>query len=220
MILDNIKGAIFDLDGTIIDSMGVWDNIAFEYLKTKGIMPEDNLGNILKSMSMQQGADYVREKYPIKETSKEIIVGINTLITGKYKEELPIKEGVMELIEEFAAMNVAMCVATATDYYLAEVCLKRLGIRQFMQEIYTCSNLNTGKNEPHIYEHALKQLGTTKKDTYIFEDSLSAIRTAKEAGFKVVAVYDEAFEQELPDIKELADIYITNMSQLFEMKGQ
>jgi thiamine-phosphate pyrophosphorylase len=218
MILDNIKGAIFDLDGTLIDSMGVWDNIAYEYLKTKGISPEKNLGDILKSMSMQQGADYVKDTYLIKETSKEIIAGINKLIARKYEEELPVKEGAIELIEELKMLDVKMCVATATDYYLANSCLKRLGIRKFIKDIYTCNDFQGGKDEPEIFEYALKQLGTNKEETYVFEDSLHAIKTAKRAGFKVVAVYDEVFTQESIDIKKVADIYIDNMRELFDIK--
>lgn len=214
MMLNNIKGAIFDMDGTLIDSMGVWDNVAYNYIRTKGIQPSKNLGNILRSMSMQQGADYVRENYLIQESSQEIIIGINRFIASKYEEELPLKDGVVELIEKLASMNVVMCIATATDYHLAEACLKRFGIQRYFKEIYTCSDLQAGKDEPKVFEYARKQLGTCKENTYVFEDSFYAIKTAKEAGFKVVAVYDEASKKETNLIKEKADIYVLSMKEL------
>lgn len=213
--LKNIKGAIFDLDGTLIDSMGVWDNIAYEYLKTKGVFPQDNLGDILKSMSMQQGADFLIKQYSMKESSKEIIVGINKLIAGKYEEELPVKEGVIEFIEKLASMEVAMCVATASDYHLAEACLTRHGIRKYLTGIYTCGELQSGKDEPKLFELAMEKLGTSKENTYVFEDSLYAIETAKKAGFKVVAVYDKASDKDTDNIKEKADIYVATMKELW-----
>lgn len=215
MKLNNIKGAIFDLDGTIIDSMGVWDNIAFAYLKTKGVKPQKNLGDILRSMSMQQGAEYVKENYGLEESTKEIITGINTMIIGKYEEELPIKDGVIQLIKKLADMEVVMCVATATDYHLAEVCLKRIGLLEYMKGIYTCSDLGLGKDDPKIFEYAMEKLGTSKANTYIFEDSLYAIQTAKVAGFKVVAVYDKASDKENKQIRENADIYVSTMEELY-----
>jgi HAD superfamily hydrolase (TIGR01509 family) len=212
--LKNIKGAIFDLDGTLIDSMGVWENVASDYLKKKGVVPQKNLGDILKSMSLQQGADFVKKQYSLEESSREIITGINKQIADKYEEELPLKEGVIELIEKLASMEVAMCVATASDYHLAEACLTRLGITKYLTGIYTCGELESGKDEPILFEHAMEQLGTTKENTYVFEDSLYAIETAKNAGFKVVAVYDKASDKDMNIIKEKTDIYVTTMKEL------
>ncbi len=215
MRLNNIKGAIFDLDGTIIDSMRVWDTIPSAYLRSKGIVPQENLGNILRSMNMKQGAEYVKENYRLVETSEEIIAGINEMVASKYREEIPMKDGVFQLIEKLDTMGVVMCVATVTDYHLAERCLKRIGILKYLKGVYTCGNLGLGKENPKIFEYAMEKLGTSKADTYIFEDSLYAIQTAKEAGFKVVAVYDKASDQENKQIREKADIYVTTMEELY-----
>jgi HAD superfamily hydrolase (TIGR01509 family) len=212
--LIDMKGAIFDMDGTLIDSMSMWDNLASDYLIKKGITPEENLGIILKNMSMHQGAEYVIKKYQVTESTDEIILGINALIADKYEKELPAKEGVIELIEAFAAKKVNMCVATASDYHLADLCLTRIGIKKYFQEIYTCGNIGVGKDDPIFFEHVLEKLGTPRENTYVFEDSLYALETAKAAGFKVAAVYDEASRNETKALKEKADIYIATMKEL------
>ncbi|RDY31307.1 HAD family hydrolase [Lachnotalea glycerini] len=212
--IKDIQGAIFDMDGTLIDSMEMWDNIASQYLLSKGIMPEDNLGHILKNMSMQQGCDYVIETYSMTETSQEIVAGINTMIVEKYKTELPAKKGALELIEALAKENVAMCVATASDYHLADMCLTRIGIRKYLKGIYTCGEIKTGKDKPELFEYALERLGTQKECTYVFEDSLYAAVTAKQAGFRVVGVYDKISKHESEILKETVDIYITTLDEL------
>ncbi|MFA9378511.1 MAG: HAD family hydrolase [Lachnotalea sp.] len=212
--LINIKGAIFDMDGTLIDSMGIWDNVACDFLKTEGIVARSDLGEVLKSMSMQQGADYVIKEYSLNASTQEIITGVNALIASKYEQELLAKEGVIELVESLETLGVRMCVATASDYHLAEKCLERIGIKRYLEGIYTCGDIQAGKDNPKLFEHAMEKLGTTKEDTYIFEDSLYAIETAKKTGFKVVAVYDESSKKDWDKIKEMADICVTTMNEL------
>ncbi|WP_236354851.1 HAD family hydrolase [Konateibacter massiliensis] len=212
--LKNVQGIIFDMDGTLIDSMPMWENIASEYLKIKGFTPEENLGAILKKMSLRQGTEYVIDTYCIKETTEKIIEGINKLVIEKYEKELPAKEGVVELIRRLAEKKVAMCVATASDYEVAKLCLERIGVFNYLKGVYTCDHIGAGKDEPAIFEHALRELGTQKENTYVFEDSLHALETAKNAGFKVVGVYDEASGDEEERIRQRSDFYITTMAEL------
>lgn len=213
--LENIRGAIFDMDGTLIDSMKMWENIASEYLIQQGIVPEENLGKVLKNMSLQQGTEYVIEKYSLTKSVTDVIEGINTLVLIKYEKELQAKEGVIELIQRLDKKKVAMCVATASDYSLAKLCLERIGILPYLKGIYTCGDIGAGKEDPMLFEHALDKLGTNKENTYVFEDSLYALNTAKKAGFKVIAVYDEFSGKDEKALKEQADIYVKIMSELW-----
>lgn len=212
--LKNLKGIIFDMDGTLIDSMQMWENIASDYLVQKGYYPEANLGEILKNMSLLQGTEYAIKKYSMKETVKEILDGMNELAIEKYEKELQVKEGVMELIESLAKKEVAMCVATASDAKLAKLCLERVGILSYLKGVYTCGEIGAGKDDPKLFEYALNQLGTSKDSTYVFEDSPRAVETAKNSGFPVVAVFDEASKSDQDALKANADIYIKSMKEL------
>jgi HAD superfamily hydrolase (TIGR01509 family) len=212
--MKNLQGIIFDMDGTLIDSTKMWENIASDYLKLKGYQPEDELGMILKNMSLHQGTEYVIKTYSMKETMKEILDGINELTIDKYEKELVAKEGVTELIQRLAKQQVSMCVATASDSRLAKLCLDRIGILKYLKGIYTCGDIGVGKDDPRLFEYALDKLGTPKDCTYVFEDSLYAIETAKKAGFHVVAVYDEASKCDEDALKEKSDIYIRSIKEL------
>lgn len=212
--LKQVEGVIFDMDGTLIDSMSMWENIASDYLTKKGYQPKSNLGSVLKSMSLLQGTEYVIKTYSMKESMKEILDGINELAIEKYEKELEPKEGAVELVQSLAKRGVVMCVATASDSKLARLCLERIGVLKLLKGVYTCGEIGVGKDSPKLFEYALEQLGTKKEATYIFEDSLYAVETAKKAGFPVVAIYDEASKEDEIRIKEKANVYINSMTQL------
>lgn len=208
-----IKGAIFDLDGTLLDSMLIWDNAGEQYLRSLGIVPENDIKTTLKNMSMIQGAKYMQKTYHLNKSCEEIIAGVNAVVEHFYMEEVQPKTGVKEFLQRLAKDGVRMCIATATDKYLVASALKRLEMEQYFEKLFTCSEVGHGKDEPHIYETALRYLGTTKENTLVFEDAAYAIETAKTAGFVVAAVYDIS-EEKQKRVQELSDYYIADFGKL------
>jgi HAD superfamily hydrolase (TIGR01509 family) len=202
-----IRGAIFDVDGTLLDSMFIWDTIGEAYLRSIGYQPKENLNETFKNMSLHQAARYYQTEYGVTLSIDEIMDGVNAMLERYYRFEVPLKPGVAELLERLRQSGVKLCIATATDRHLVEAALDRCGVLSCFGEIFTCNEVGHGKDEPDIFEAALRFLGTEKSETVVFEDSLYAIRTAKETGFPVAAVYD-SHEKEQDKVRLLADIYL------------
>ena len=204
-----IKGAIFDLDGTLLDSMFIWDTIGEVYLRSLDIEPRENLAEAFKTFTLEESAEYYRTHYGVTLSVAEIVDGVNRMIEDLYKSTVPLKKGVAEFLAGLSKAGVRMCVATVTDKYLVEAALTRLQVRQHFSEIFTTAEVGCGKNDPKIYRTALAYLGTEKHETLVFEDVLHALMTAKNDGFPVAAVYDK-HELRQTEMKENGDYYITN----------
>ena len=208
----NIKGAIFDMDGTLTDSMRVWRNLGELYLESKGIVPEPGLKEKIWSMTMLDGAEYMKQRYGLQGNPEQIVKEVYQLIEDFYRTEVQEKPGVRRVLEELQQAGIPMCVASATDTYLVEYALEHTGLRSYFQKIYCSREVGEGKTTDKIYQVARERLGTSVEETWIFEDALYAARTAKKAGFPLVAIYD-ATEDGHEEMKEIADIYLNSYEQ-------
>ena len=204
-----IKGAIFDLDGTLLDSMFIWDNIGEIYLRSLGIEPRENLAETFKTFTLEESAEYYRTHYGVTLSVAEIVDGVNGMIEDLYRNTVPLKKGVAEFLARLSNDGVRMCVATVTDKYLVEAALTRLNVRGYFGEIFTTAEVGCGKSNPKIYRTALAYLGTEKRETLVFEDVLHALMTAKNDGFPVASVYDE-HESKQMEMKANGDYYIAD----------
>ena len=212
-----IRGAIFDVDGTLLDSMFIWDTIGEAYLRSIGYQPKENLNETFKNMSLHQAARYYQTEYGVTQSIDEIMDGVNAMLERYYRFEVPLKPGVAELLERLRQDGVRLCIATATDRHLVEAALDRCGVLSCFGEIFTCNEVGHGKDEPDIFEAALRFLGTRREETLVFDDALYAVRTAKEAGFPVAAVYD-SHEKAQDQIRMLADVYLEELTQLDKIR--
>ena len=185
-----IKGAIFDLDGTILDSMFIWDTISEDYLRSLGVEPKENLAETFKTYTLEQAAEYYRNNYGIKLSTQEIVDGINNMVKDIYRTKVTLKPGISDFLKRLQCLGVKMCIATATDRAIVDDVLKCLNVRDYFSEIFTCAQVGYNKETPEIYRQALKFLGTKKAETVVFEDVFHALKTAKKDGFKIAAVYD------------------------------
>lgn len=209
-----IKGAIFDVDGTLLDSMEIWEDAGARYLRRSGVEPEKNLSEILYPMTMAEGAEYVKERYQLEFALDEIIQGVLDTVRDFYFYEASVKPGVKELLVWMKEKNIPMTAATASDREHIESAFKRLGIDGYFRRIFTCSEVGAGKRQPLIYEEAATYLGAKPGELLVFEDALYALMTAKNAGFRTVGVYDRFSEGEQKEIKRQADIYLRDLTDL------
>ena len=203
-----IKGVIFDVDGVLLNSMPIWENLGELYLRSLGVEAEKDLGEILFTMSLEEGADYLISQYGLNKTPEEIVEGLNREVRDFYAERVPLKEGVREFLYEFNEKKIPMVIATSGDRKNTEAALRRLKVLNYFQGIFTCSEMGSGKNQPDIYLAAALQMDADPAETWVFEDAYHAIRTAKSVGFKTAAVYDKANDKDLAQIWNAADIYL------------
>lgn len=206
----NIKGAIFDLDGTLLDSMPYWENLGYEYLIRECYSPREDLNEALKTMSLAQSARYFREFYSVPKSEQEIINDIIRLIEEQYRCEVPLKASAKDVLKKLHKSGVRMCIATATGHDLAKAALKRLDAEKYFEFILTPLEAGTGKDDPAFFEKALNMLDTPRHETIVVEDALHAIISAKKAGLFVAAIYDKSAHYEKEEIKRTADIYFNS----------
>lgn len=205
--------AIFDFDGTLFDSMYLWDTVAADYVRSCGKEPKPTVREEVRALSLFQAAGHLKKEYDLVETTEEIMAGIDRIIEHFYRDEVQPKAGVVPFLKELRAKGVPVCIATATDRYLIESALHRCGIEDLFDAIFTCSEVGHGKDEPVIFRRAMEHFRAQRSGTVIFEDAIHAIETAKKDGFTVAAVFDES-EKRQNEVKALADCYITGFDRL------
>lgn len=208
-----LKGAIFDVDGTLFDSMGMWATAASRYLKSQGIEPPVDIDSRFITLSLAEGSKLIRNDFLPQLTWEQIAKGINDLIEDFYFNLYETKPGVPELLKALDEAGVSMCIATATDKYLVRKALDNCGILKYFGEIFTCPDLGVGKDTPFIYRTALSFLGTERENTLIFEDSYFATKTAFNDGFMIAAVEDKWASKHRDEIKSIAKYYITSYDE-------
>jgi len=209
-----IKGAIFDLDGTLLDSMHLWVGIGARYVRTLGFEPTQEEADDMGGMMLEDMSAYIKEHYPTTLSEDALMGGINRLTEQGYFHEVEVKPHVYETLDQLSRMGVRMCLATATERYLTEAVLRRTNLARYFDRIFTAREQHTSKYEPEIFQTAREWLGTPQESTYVFEDTYHSIHGAKEAGFKVIAVADKWSAHRQPDIEDLADLFLQDLGEL------
>lgn len=207
-----IRAAIFDVDGTLLDSMPIWQDIGARYLESAGREVNPGTREALSTMSLEQGAAYLKENYNLTESVSEIIRDVLKIVENFYRFEAELKPGVTETLKELKDRGIRMVVATSGNKELAAAALKRNGIAELFEKIFTCTETGAGKDQPDIYLEAAGFLGSSPEETLVFEDALHAAETAKKAGFTVGGVYDESNAQNISRMKKVCDFYCEQMN--------
>lgn len=208
-----IKGAIFDVDGVLLDSMKIWNNAGERYLMKQGIAPEPHLGDIMFSMTLSEGAEYLIKRYGVAAPFDDVKKGIMAEVEHFYFDEARMKDGALELLERLKAAGVRMSVATSTDRYCIEGAFDHLGIMDYFDVILTCSEVGKSKENPDIFFEAVSAMKTPIEYTWLFEDGLYSMKTAKREGFRIAGVYDSVSKKDQEEIRKIADIYLTSLKE-------
>lgn len=210
---ETVEGMIFDVDGTLLDSMPVWAQSGERYLATLGICAPKSLGKILFSMTMQQGAEYIKNTFGLEQNAEEILAGIIGVVQEAYQNETGCKRAAELFLKTLYDAGVPMVVATSNDRPLVVSAFERLGILSYFTEILTCGEFGRGKDSPEIFHAAAGKMGSAPSGTWVVEDGLYAICTAKEAGYRVIGVADEASKEDAEKIRQLADYFIVDFAE-------
>lgn len=208
--MKDAKLYIFDMDGTLLDSMPAWAHLGRNYLMQEKIAVPEDLEQIIDAMTLTESAAYFQTLGLQKENS-QIINEVMEFIRKEYRSSIPAKAGMPELLTELSKkQDSILCVLTTSEKDCAINALKRLNMLSYFQDIYTSEELNMNKRSAEIYQYVCTKYGIAPTDTVVFEDALYAIRAAKEAGCYVYAVPDDVSLTEWEEIKKLADEILIN----------
>ena len=198
--------AIFDMDGTLVDSMVYWKRLAAEFLESKGVQ-NISLAVLeqIKPMTMTESAALFIREYGLPGTAESVAAEMNAMMDEHYRRDIPLKSGVSAYLEALRNRGVVMCVASATAEPLIDACLTRLGVAHYFSFLLSCEAVGAGKNRPDVYWEAAKRLGAQPAEIAVYEDALYAANTAKQAGFYTVAVRDDSNQTHWETLTALAD---------------
>ena len=215
-----IQGAIFDLDGTLVDSLMFWDmgwrRIGEKYLNDGSFRPDPATDKAVRTAHLLEAMTIVHKNCGIAETGEELFEFVENLIVDFYTNVVKAKEGALEFLEYLNQKGVKMCVASATASNLVWLAMKSTGIDKYFDKVISCADIGKGKECPDVYIAAHEYLGTPKDSTWVFEDSVLALETAARAGFKTVGIYDK-YNFALERIPEIADLFIDNGETLKQL---
>ncbi len=213
-MLTNIEAVIFDLDGSLVDSMWMWRQIDLEYLGRYGIELPEDLQKKIEGMSFSETAAYFKENFAIPDSVEEIKAEWNRMAWDKYTHQVPLKEGVRAFLDYCKEKGIFLGIATSNSRELVGNVIQSLKLSQYFDCIMTGCDVERGKPAPDIYLAVAEALQVKPENCLVFEDIVMGIRAGKSAGMRVCAVEDEYSRYQLEEKKAMADYYIEHFHQL------
>ncbi len=212
--LENIKGAIFDLDGTLLDSMWVWHEVDRRFLNTRGHEVPTDYMDAINHMTLNETANYTIERFKLSDSPQALIDEWISLAKSAYESEVKLKPNVREYLQRLASRGVSIGIATALSGELAELVLSNCGVLHYFRNITNVSEVSRGKSFPDVYLKSAKKMNLNPSDCVVFEDILQGLTSAKAGGFMTVGVFDSSSMSSIEDIKNVSNIYINDFAEL------
>lgn len=214
MLPENIKAVIFDVDGTLLDSLDVWADSDRIFLESLGFSYDPSISDRMKSMHYISAAQLLIDEYHIDMPLDEVMNRIEDIVRDKYFHEVPVKPYALELISECRRQGIRMCAATSNLRALAEGALSSGKILPCLDFIITSDEVGSSKDDPEIFFRCAEKMGAAPCDTAVFEDSVHAASSAAKAGFYTVGVFDRHYAAEFEELKKICSRTITSFEEL------
>ncbi|HYE12336.1 MAG TPA: HAD family phosphatase [Patescibacteria group bacterium] len=212
-MLQDIKAVIFDVDGTLVDSMWIWKQVDIEFLARRNIELPVDLQKDIEGMSYTATAEYFRERFQLPETVEEIKEEWREMADDFYNNRIPLKAGVKELLQIIKENRLKIGIATSNSRELVETMLKKHEIGEYFDGIRTSCEVPRSKPFPDVYLQAAEDLCVKPGECLVFEDTVAGATAAKAAGMRVVAVYDEISAESRQHLEQLAELYIMDFNK-------
>jgi len=204
----NIEAAIFDVDGTLIDSMEMWNQCGERYLRARGLKATEDLSARMRVLPIGESGKLLKQLYDLSETPEAITAGLNAIAHDYYMNEATLKPYIPELLKTMRKAGIPMTVATASAHDVVDRVLTHLGIRGHFIEILSCDDLGLNKRQPNFFIKCAARLNTDPRKTWVFEDVIHAVETARMAGLPVAGMYDEESRENEAKIRALSHRYL------------
>lgn len=208
---------LFDFDGTLVDSMPTYVSAMLRILDENRISYGSDIIKIITPLGVLGTAEYYINILGVQKTKEELIASMKAYMYDAYCNKIPAKENVIPVLQELKQRGASLNVLTASPHITLDACLKRLGIYDLFDNVWSCDDFHTTKADPAIYAMAAEKLNRDVGDVLFLDDNLNADKTAKAAGMKVCGVYDASSEEYADEMKAVADAYICDFTQLLSL---
>lgn len=211
--IENIKLFLFDLDGTILDSLKIWNDIDLLFFKNHNLIMGEDYHIAIAPLTLEETATYTKNIYKLDIDEEQIMKEWSDLAIKEYAENVNLKKGVKEFLDYLKNKNVHLAIATSCNEEMFKPCLERYGIVSYFEHFYTSQNLKINKSNTNFFKEILNEYKIEPDQILFFEDSLASMKCAKSLGFNVVAVMDKKWEKQKEEIIASSDDQIEDFSQ-------
>lgn len=206
---------IFDFDGTLVDSMPTFISLMLRILDENGVAYGDDIVTVITPLGYRGTAEYFKG-LGVEEPLDALVHRMHVYAERAYVESIPAKETVPETLRALRARGASLNILTASPHEMLDPCLRRLGIYELFDNVWSCEDFGTTKSDPEIYRRAAERLGRSVSEIVFVDDNIGAVSTAKQAGMRAYGIYDDSSRELVSEMKAATDRYLYRLAELTE----